>query len=101
MLRVIAACGSGMGSSQIIKMKISKVFKKLGIDVTIQHNSVGEAKSQASNFDVVFCSEVLKSNFKRAEDSGTIVIGLRNVLSEKEIEEKVIENIVDKTFLNK
>ncbi|ACD52173.1 UNVERIFIED_ORG: PTS ascorbate transporter subunit IIB [Clostridium botulinum] len=96
MLRVIAACGSGMGSSQIIKMKISKVFKKLGIDVTIQHNSVGEAKSQASNFDVVFCSEVLKSNFKRAEDSGTIVIGLRNVLSEKEIEEKVIENIVDK-----
>ncbi|EES50910.1 PTS sugar transporter subunit IIB [Clostridium botulinum] len=96
MLRVIAACGSGMGSSQIIKMKISKVFKKLGIDVAIQHNSVGEAKSQASNFDVVFCSEVLKSNFKRAEDSGTIVIGLRNVLSEKEIEEKVIENIVDK-----
>lgn len=96
MLRVIAACGSGMGSSQIIKMKISKVFKKLDIDVTIQHNSVGEAKSQASNFDVVFCSEVLKSNFKRAEDSGTIVIGLRNVLSEKEIEEKVIENIVDK-----
>lgn len=96
MLRVIAACGSGMGSSQIIKMKITKVFKKLGIDAQIQHNSVGEAKSQASNFDVVFCSEVLKSNFKRAEESGTIVIGLKNVLSEKEIEEKVVDKIVNK-----
>ena len=33
MLKVIAACGSGMGSSQLIKMKLQKVFKKLGIDV--------------------------------------------------------------------
>lgn len=96
MLKVLAACGSGMGSSQIIKMKITKVFKKLGIDVSIQHSSVGEAKSQASSFDVVFCSEVLKSNFKRAEDAGTIVIGLKNVLSEQEIEEKVIANGVGK-----
>ena len=31
-LKVIAACGSGMGSSQIIKMKLEKAFKKLGID---------------------------------------------------------------------
>ena len=31
MLKVIAACGNGMGSSQIIKMKIEKIFKKLNI----------------------------------------------------------------------
>lgn len=96
MLKIIAACGSGMGSSQIIKMKINKIFKKLGIDVTVQHNSVGEAKGQASNFDVVFCSEVLKSNFKRAEESGTIIIGLKNILSEQEMEEKILEQIVNK-----
>lgn len=96
MLKVIAACGSGMGSSQIIKMKINKVFKKLGIDVTVQHNSVGEAKSQASNFDVVFCSEVLKSNFKRAEESGTVIIGLKNILSEQEMEEKILAQVVNK-----
>ncbi len=34
--------------------------------------------------------EVLKSNFKRAEDSGTIIIGLKNILSEQEMEEKVL-----------
>jgi PTS system ascorbate-specific IIB component len=83
-----------LGSSQIIKMKINKVFKKLGIDVTVQHNSVGEAKGQASNFDVVFCSEVLKSNFKRAEESGTIIIGLKNILSEQEMEEKILAQVI-------
>lgn len=96
MLKVIAACGSGMGSSQIIKMKIEKIFKKLDIPVTIKHSSVGEAKTQASNYDVVFCSDALKSNFKRAEEAGTIVIGLRNLLSEQEIEQKIMENVVNK-----
>ena len=44
----------------------------------------------------MFCSEVLKSNFKRAEDSGTVIIGLKNILSEQEMEEKVLAQIVNK-----
>ena len=43
-IKAIAACGNGMGSSQMIKMKINKVFKRLGIDAEIGHMSVGEAK---------------------------------------------------------
>ena len=34
-MKVLAACGSGMGSSQIIKMKITNVFKKLNIPLEI------------------------------------------------------------------
>ena len=30
-MKVLAACGSGMGSSQIIKMKITNVFRKIGV----------------------------------------------------------------------
>lgn len=94
MLKVIAACGNGMGSSQIIKMKIEKVFKKLNTPVSIHHTSIGVAKSEASSYDVVFCSEALKSNFSRAESAGTIVIGLKNLLSEQEIEDKIKENVL-------
>lgn len=90
MLKVLAACGNGMGSSQIIKMKIEKVFKKLAIPVSIDHMSVGEAKSQASNFDVVFCSAALTDNFKVR--GSTKVIGLVNLLSEAEIESKIKEH---------
>ena len=92
MLKVVAACGNGMGSSQIIKMKIEKVFKKLGIQADIHHMSVGEAKSQASNYDVVFCSIALVDNFK--VKGNTKVIGLQNLLSEAEIEKKVTENLI-------
>ncbi len=86
MLKVIAACGSGMGSSQIIKMKLQKVFKKLGIDADIYHTNVGDAKSQANNYDVVFCSESLVGQFGGTKAK---VIGLKNLLSEAEMTEKI------------
>lgn len=86
MLKVIAACGSGMGSSQIIKMKLSKVFKKLGIDADVYHTNVGDAKSQANNYDVVFCSASLEGQFA---GSKATVIGLKNLLSEQEMTEKI------------
>ena len=88
MLKVIAACGSGMGSSQIIKMKLEKVFKKLGIEATIFHTNIGDAKSQAANYDVVVCSESLVGTFANVGKK-TKIIGLKNLLSEKEITEKV------------
>ncbi|APC40206.1 MULTISPECIES: PTS sugar transporter subunit IIB [Clostridium] len=89
-MKVLAACGNGMGSSQMIKMKIIKVFKKLKIDVDVDHLSVGEAKSVISSFDMVFVSESLVSNFTNAR-SKTKIIGLRNLLSEVEIESKIRE----------
>ena len=91
-LKVIAACGSGMGSSQIIKMKLEKVFKKLGLEAEIYHTNVGDAKSQANNYDVVFCSESLVGTFTGIKAK---VIGLKNLLAEKEMEEKIKANIVD------
>ena len=86
MLKVIAACGSGMGSSQLIKMKLEKVFKNLGIEASIYHTNVGDANSQANNYDVVFCSDSLVGNFGGAKAT---VIGLKNLLSEAEMTEKI------------
>jgi len=92
-LKVIAACGSGMGSSQIIKMKLEKAFKKLGIDADIYHTNVGDAKSQANNYDVVFCSASLVGTFTGVKAT---VIGLKNLLSEKEMTEQIQEKIIGK-----
>jgi PTS system ascorbate-specific IIB component len=87
MLKVLAACGAGMGSSQIIKMKIKKVLDKLGIESNIDHMSVGQAKSMVNNYDIIFVAEGLKNNFSNA--STAKLIGLKNLLSEEEIEEKI------------
>ncbi|MBU2700880.1 PTS system ascorbate-specific IIB component [Sporomusaceae bacterium BoRhaA] len=92
MLKVVAACGNGMGSSQIIKMKIDKIFKKLNMPVEIHHMSVGEAKAAASGYDVVFCSIAFVDIFS-VKNNRTKVIGLKNLLSETEIETKIRENL--------
>lgn len=92
-LKVIAACGSGMGSSQIIKMKLEKAFKKLGVDADIYHTNVGDAKSQANNYDVVFCSASLVGTFTGVKAT---VIGLKNLLSEKEMADQIQEKILNK-----
>lgn len=64
-IKAIAACGNGMGSSQMIKMKINKVFKRLGIDAEIGHMSVGEAKGVANNYDMIFVSETLHRSLEQ------------------------------------
>lgn len=87
MLKVLAACGNGMGSSLIIKMKIEKVLKEMGLKFEVHHSSVGQAKSDAKNFDLVLVSQAFVKEFNVTNK--TKVVGLVNLLSEQEIKEKV------------
>ncbi|PRX35537.1 PTS system IIB component (L-Asc family) [Orenia metallireducens] len=91
-MRVVVACGNGMGTSQIMKMKAKKVFKKLDIAIDIDHMSIGQAKTAAKDYDVVICSEALTSNFNITNNK-TKLIGLKNLLSEAEMEEKIKETL--------
>ena len=88
MLKVLAACGNGMGSSQIIKMRIEQVLRQLGLDFKVDHSSVGEAKGQAKNYDLVLVAQQLAKEFTNVPETCKVV-GLVNLLSAQEIEEKV------------
>lgn len=92
MLKVLVACGNGMGTSMIIKMRAEGTFKKVGLEATIEHCAVGEAASTAGSYDIVFCPKNLLSQFDGVKNSGVKVIGLVNVLSEEEMIEKLREN---------
>lgn len=89
MLKVLAACGNGMGSSLIIKMKIEKVLKDMGLEYQIHHCSVGQATSEARNFDIILVSQAFVKDF--ANKGNAKVIGLVNLLSEEEIKTKLQE----------
>ena len=91
-VKVLAACGAGIGSSMIIKRKIQNVFNKLGIEVEITHASIGSAKSEVNKYDMVFTLQGLKDNFTGVKE-GTTVVGLVNVMSEAEIEKAVRETL--------
>lgn len=76
-----------MGSSLIIKMKIEKVLKEMGLDCEVHHASVGQAKADARNFDLILVSQMFVKDFTNTGNAK--VVGLLNLLSEDEIRTKV------------
>ena len=89
MMKVLAVCGSGMGTSMIMKMKVAQVLKKLDVDADVNSCSLGEAKSGLSNYDLVLASTHIASELKGGPN--TKIIGLLNLLDEKELESKLTE----------
>lgn len=89
MLRVLVACGCGMGSSQMIKKNCSAVLTSLGVEHTIHHTSIGEAKGVANNYDLVVVGSNFVSQLKVKEN--TKVVGLKNLLNKTELKTKLVE----------
>lgn len=89
----LVCCANGAGSSLMMKMTLQKVLTKLEIKPSkIHHCALSEGKSAAPQFDIVFCAQNFITMFEDAQRKGTKVIGLRNIMSPQEIEEKMKEN---------
>ncbi len=89
----MVCCANGAGSSLMMKMTLQKVLTKLNIKPgRMHHCALSEGKSAASQFDVVLCAQNFTNMFKDAEKKGTTVIGLRNIMSVQEMEEKLKEH---------
>ncbi|GBU11285.1 PTS system mannitol-specific IIB component [Erysipelotrichaceae bacterium] len=92
MLKILAACGNGMGSSMVIKMKIENALKILEIEeYRVDFCSVGEAKSVANGYDIVVASQHLINELE-GRTTGKLV-GLANLMDDVEIREKLEANI--------
>ncbi len=88
MTRILVACANGAGTSLMMKMRVEKATKDLGMRVdTIHHCSLSEGKSSATQYDVVFCPLNFVSMFDDAAKKGVKVCGMKNVLSDKEAQE--------------
>lgn len=89
----LVCCANGAGSSLMMKMTMQKVLDKVGLKPgKVHHCALSEGKSAAPQYDVVFCAQNFTSMFKDAEKKGTKVIGLKNIMSAAEIEQKMRDN---------
>jgi len=89
-LKIIVACTNGAGTSLMMKMSVEKATKELGIPVEkIHHCAMAEGKSSASQYDIAFVPLNFVNMFKDAQEGGTTIIGLRNVLSADEVKQKL------------
>jgi len=92
-LKFMVCCANGAGSSLMMKMTLQKVLKAANITpASLHHCALSEGKSASSQYDVVLCAQNFTNMFKDAEKKGTQVVGLRNIMSAKEMEEKLKEH---------
>ncbi|MGT2951160.1 PTS ascorbate transporter subunit IIB [Streptococcus cuniculi] len=90
MVKVLTACGNGMGSSMVIKMKVENALRNLGqSDFTVNSCSVGEAKGLAAGYDIVIASVHLIDELQ-GRTNGKLV-GLDNLMDDNEIKTKLQE----------
>ena len=89
MLKVLVACGNGIGTNVLIKNKAEKTVRKLGLEADFDHSTINEAMSEIGRYNLVLTPKELVKQFELPEGSSVTVIGLSNVLSEAELIEKL------------
>lgn len=82
--KILAACGSGLGSSFLVEMNIQKVLDKLGkSDIEVGHTSTTDIHKGAADLYVV------GNDLKDEVSAYGPVIALSNIISLQELEEKL------------
>lgn len=89
-VKILCCCGAGMGTCMVLRARVDKVMTKLGIQAAIQNESIQQGLTMYKQFDYVFCNCNLVHQFKEAEQYHTKIIGLENVTSLTEIEERFL-----------
>lgn len=52
-MKIMAICGSGLGSSFMVEMNIKKVLKKLNIQADVEHSDLSSATPEAADLFVM------------------------------------------------
>lgn len=91
MIKLLAVCGNGMGTSTLMKLKAKNILDKNKIQAVCENCSIGQAKTSLGGYDLVIASVHLASQLK--ETSKTKIVALKNILDVKEMEEKILEKL--------
>lgn len=86
MKKILCFCGSGLGTSFVMEMNAKKALTTLGIsDVEVVHSTIDDVMPGAA--DLFICGSDLKHIGEKAGKT----IGLDNMVSAKEMTEKLKE----------
>ena len=83
-MKIMAVCGSGLGSSFMVEMNIKKVLKKIGVEAEVEHADLASAVPGVA--DVFVMGKDLADSAGVPKDK---LIVLDNIISMPELEEKL------------
>lgn len=83
-MKIMAVCGSGLGSSFMVEMNIKKVLKKIGVEAEVEHSDLASALPGAADV-FVMGKDIAESATVPADK----LIVLDSIISMPELEEKL------------
>ena len=83
-MKIMAVCGSGLGSSFMMEMNIKKVLKKMGIDAEVEHTDL--ASVSPNDADVFVMAKDIAASSSIPTDK---LIVVTNIVSLAEYEQKL------------
>ena len=85
-MKIMAVCGSGLGSSFMVEMNIKKVLKKIGVEAEVEHSDLASALPGAADV-FVMGKDIAESATVPADK----LIVLDSIISMPELEEKLTD----------
>lgn len=83
-MKIMAICGSGLGSSFMVEMNIKKVLKKLNIEAEVEHSDLSSATPGAA--DVFVMAKDIATSASVPENQ---LVVLSNIIDINELEAKI------------
>ena len=90
-MKIVSACGSGLGSSLMVSMKISEILKKLNVEAEVSHSDLSSLIF--SDADIYVLSKDIAESIEAQRLDQSKVISLSNILDEAEITAKLKEKL--------
>jgi len=83
-MKIMAVCGAGLGSSFMMEMNIKKVLKKLDITAEVEHSDLGSVTPELANVFVMGKDIAFSANLPEEK-----IIVINSLIDIKELEEKI------------
>lgn len=87
-MKIMAVCGSGLGSSFMLEMNVKKILTKLGVEAEVEHSDL--ASITPNSADLFVMGKDIAASSSISEDR---VVVLNSIISLSELEEKLKEKL--------
>lgn len=93
-MKILAVCGTGLGSSFFVEMNIKTVLADLGVtDVEVEHSDLGAAVPGAA--DIFIAGRDIAMGMTHLDN----VVELNNLLDKEELKEKIKQALTERGIL--
>lgn len=87
-MKIMAVCGSGLGSSFMLEMNVKKVLKKLDKQCEVEHCDLASVTNDSADLFVMGKDIAQSSSLPKER-----IIVLDSIISLSELEEKLVEKL--------